>query len=182
MSTKDSQWLQLDVCREYQKNKCPHSSDECKYAHPPDYVNVENGKVMACFDSFKERCQRVSPLCKYFHPPAHLIEQITSRGRNNLAIKNSLYHQIPMMPTLIPIQSEAIAASSSTQSIETGIKRPAEFTDYQVDLMYPMFFKRQALDNIHVPIMSAPQAFPPLMTFPTQAPPILTTECKQTNI
>jgi len=50
---KDSRWLTLDVCREFTRNKCTRSDDECRFAHPPPNVEVQNGRVMCCFDSIK---------------------------------------------------------------------------------------------------------------------------------
>ena len=50
---KDSRWLTLEVCREYQRNKCSRTENECKFAHPPQQVEVQNGRVTACFDSIK---------------------------------------------------------------------------------------------------------------------------------
>lgn len=51
--SKDSRWLQLEVCREFQRNKCSRSDNECKFAHPLSNVEVQNGKVVACYDSIK---------------------------------------------------------------------------------------------------------------------------------
>lgn len=52
--TKDSRWLQLEVCREFQRNKCTRPDTECKFAHPPPTVEVSpNGRVVACYDSIK---------------------------------------------------------------------------------------------------------------------------------
>ncbi|XP_043198068.1 muscleblind-like protein 3 isoform X1 [Amphibalanus amphitrite] len=109
MNIKDSRWLQLEVCREYQRNKCSRSDTECKFAHPLPHVEVQNGKVTACFDSIKGRCNREKPPCKYFHPPQHLKEQLLINGRNNLAIKNALMQQfaagsLPMAGT-VPVAS-----------------------------------------------------------------------------
>ncbi|CAG5126186.1 unnamed protein product, partial [Candidula unifasciata] len=50
---KDSRWLTLEVCREFQRSKCSRSDNECKFAHPPPHVEVQNGRVVACFDSIK---------------------------------------------------------------------------------------------------------------------------------
>lgn len=50
---KDSRWLQLEVCREFQRNKCSRSDTDCKFAHPPSHVEVQNGRVIACYDSIK---------------------------------------------------------------------------------------------------------------------------------
>ncbi|CAN7995846.1 unnamed protein product, partial [Ixodes pacificus] len=52
-NVKDSRWLQLEVCREYQRNKCSRQDAECKFAHPPPNVEVQNGRVIACYDSIK---------------------------------------------------------------------------------------------------------------------------------
>jgi muscleblind protein len=52
-NVKDSRWLTLEVCREYQRGKCTRSEQECKFAHPPTHVEVNSGKVIACFDSLK---------------------------------------------------------------------------------------------------------------------------------
>ncbi|XP_013406895.1 muscleblind-like protein 1 isoform X2 [Lingula anatina] len=85
---KDSRWLTLEVCREYQRNKCTRTELECKFAHPPPHVEVQNGRVTCCFDSIKGKCQRKEPPCKYLHPPQHLREQLLQNGRNNLIMKN----------------------------------------------------------------------------------------------
>ena len=52
-SGKDSRWLTLEVCREFARSKCSRSDEECKYAHPPPHVEIQNGRVMCCFDSIK---------------------------------------------------------------------------------------------------------------------------------
>lgn len=52
-SSKDSRWLTLEVCREYQRNRCTRTEEECKFAHPPPHVDQQNGRVMCCFDSIK---------------------------------------------------------------------------------------------------------------------------------
>ncbi|XP_066960505.1 muscleblind-like protein 1 isoform X2 [Macrobrachium rosenbergii] len=57
LNVKDSRWLQLEVCREFQRNKCTRPDTECKFAHPPPNVEVQNGRVTACYDSIKVRKQ-----------------------------------------------------------------------------------------------------------------------------
>ena len=47
--------IPLQVCREFQRGKCSREADECRYAHPPSHVSIENGHVTACFDSLKVR-------------------------------------------------------------------------------------------------------------------------------
>ncbi|EJW70052.1 hypothetical protein WUBG_19040 [Wuchereria bancrofti] len=41
------------VCREFQRGQCSRSDIECKFAHPPPHVDVQNGRVTACYDSIK---------------------------------------------------------------------------------------------------------------------------------
>lgn len=53
LNGKDSRWLQLEVCREFQRQKCTRPDTECKFAHPPVNVEVQNGRVTACYDSIK---------------------------------------------------------------------------------------------------------------------------------
>ena len=60
---KDSRWLTLDVCREFTRNKCARSDDECRFAHPPPNVEVQNGRVMCCFDSIKVRSTTLPAPC-----------------------------------------------------------------------------------------------------------------------
>ena len=50
---KDTRWLTLEVCREFQRNKCNRTEIECKFAHPLAHVEIINGKVIACYDSLK---------------------------------------------------------------------------------------------------------------------------------
>lgn len=57
LNGKDSRWLQLEVCREFQRNKCSRPDTECKFAHPPANVEVQNGRVTACYDSIKVSTQ-----------------------------------------------------------------------------------------------------------------------------
>nr|XP_023649857.1 muscleblind-like protein 3 [Paramormyrops kingsleyae] len=79
---RDTKWLTLEVCREFQRGTCCRSDTECKFAHPSRSCHVDNGRVIACFDSLKGRCTRDN--CKYLHPPPHLKTQLEINGRNNL--------------------------------------------------------------------------------------------------
>ncbi|XP_036105439.1 muscleblind-like protein 2 isoform X1 [Molossus molossus] len=51
---RDTKWLTLEVCRQFQRGTCSRSDEECKFAHPPKSCQVENGRVIACFDSLKQ--------------------------------------------------------------------------------------------------------------------------------
>lgn len=50
---RDTKWLTLEVCREFQRGTCSRSDAECKFAHPARSCHVDNGRVIACFDSLK---------------------------------------------------------------------------------------------------------------------------------
>ncbi|XP_065164292.1 uncharacterized protein [Atheta coriaria] len=112
LNGKDSRWLQLEVCREFQRNKCSRPDTECKFAHPPANVEVQNGRVTACYDSIKGRCNREKPPCKYFHPPQHLKDQLLINGRNHLALKNALIQQMGLTPgqAIVPGQVPTVEA------------------------------------------------------------------------
>ncbi|XP_030387298.1 muscleblind-like protein 3 isoform X5 [Scaptodrosophila lebanonensis] len=119
LNGKDSRWLQLEVCREFQRNKCSRQDTECKFAHPPANVEVQNGKVTACYDSIKGRCNRDKPPCKYFHPPQHLKDQLLINGRNHLALKNALMQQMGITPGQPVISGQVPAVA--TNPYLTGI-------------------------------------------------------------
>uniref|UniRef100_UPI00358E86E0 muscleblind-like protein 1 isoform X4 n=1 Tax=Myxine glutinosa TaxID=7769 RepID=UPI00358E86E0 len=89
---RDTRWLTLEVCREFQRGACSRPDTECKFAHPPKSCQVENGRVIACFDSLKGRCVREN--CKYLHPPPHLKTQLEINGRNNLIQQKLLCLQL----------------------------------------------------------------------------------------
>ncbi|XP_063682827.1 muscleblind-like protein 2a isoform X5 [Bolinopsis microptera] len=78
-NTRDRRWLMIEVCREFQRGKCSREADECRYAHPPAHVSIENGHVTACFDSLKDQCTRDS--CKYLHPPKLVKEELQASSR-----------------------------------------------------------------------------------------------------
>ncbi|KRZ04629.1 Muscleblind-like protein, partial [Trichinella zimbabwensis] len=123
MNVKDSRWLQLEVCREFQRGQCARSEGECKFAHPPSHVEVQNGRVTACYDSIKGRCTRENPKCKYLHPPQHLKDQLLINGRQNLAIKNLLMTQMST-PTISPIGVSPLTVPG-TNAILSGVATAA---------------------------------------------------------
>ncbi|CDI96926.1 muscleblind protein [Echinococcus multilocularis] len=117
---KDSRWLTLEVCRQYQRKMCSRDENECKFAHPPPHVDVQNGRVICCYDSIKGKCQRRDPPCKYFHPPQHLRELLLQNGRNNLILKNmqlQLLQQQLAQGAILPGLSAALAATAPTPSV-----------------------------------------------------------------
>ena len=53
-TVRDSSWLELDVCREFLRDSCSRTAEECKYAHPTGSVVIKDGnKVTCCFDYLK---------------------------------------------------------------------------------------------------------------------------------
>ncbi|XP_038136895.1 muscleblind-like protein 2 isoform X2 [Cyprinodon tularosa] len=119
-SIRDTKWLTLEVCRQFQRGTCSRSDEECKFAHPPKSCQVENGRVIACFDSLKGRCTREN--CKYLHPPAHLKTQLEINGRNNLIqqktaaamLAQQMQFMIPgttMQPVTFPV-SQGLGSSA----------------------------------------------------------------------
>ncbi|XP_065074403.1 protein muscleblind-like isoform X11 [Ochlerotatus camptorhynchus] len=119
LNGKDSRWLQLEVCREYQRNKCSRPDTECKFAHPPANVEVQNGRVTACYDSIKGRCNREKPPCKYFHPPQHLKDQLLINGRNHLALKNAIMQQMGISPGQPVLPGQVPTVNGAT--VTTGV-------------------------------------------------------------
>lgn len=142
-NVKDSRWLTLEVCREFQRNKCTRTDTECKFAHPPPHVEVQNGRVTACFDSIKGKCQRKEPPCKYLHPPQHLREQLLQNGRNNLILKNLQIQAAQqaalnqgMVPGLIPISHSSNIAYSSPMAILPRPRPEDSFGQFYSQLSY----------------------------------------------
>uniref|UniRef100_A0A3P8UCT2 Muscleblind like splicing regulator 2 n=1 Tax=Amphiprion percula TaxID=161767 RepID=A0A3P8UCT2_AMPPE len=120
-SVRDTKWLTLEVCRQFQRGNCSRSDEECKFAHPPKSCQVENGRVIACFDSLKGRCSREN--CKYLHPPSHLKTQLEINGRNNLIQQKTaaavLAQQMQLMipgPGLQPVPTFPVTQGLGTNA------------------------------------------------------------------
>ncbi|XP_070280352.1 muscleblind-like protein 1 isoform X3 [Myotis yumanensis] len=119
---RDTKWLTPEVCREFQRGTCSRPDTECKFAHPSKSCQVENGRVIACFDSLKGRCSREN--YKYLHPLPHLKTQLEINGRNNLIQQNMamLAQQVQlanaMMPgaPLQPVPMFSVALSLATSA------------------------------------------------------------------
>ncbi|XP_061081560.1 muscleblind-like protein 2 isoform X7 [Conger conger] len=120
-SIRDTKWLTLEVCRQFQRGTCSRSDEECKFAHPPKSCQVENGRVIACFDSLKGRCTREN--CKYLHPPGHLKTQLEINGRNNLIQQKTAAAMLAQqMQFMIPGTSmqHAVPSFPVTQGLGTS--------------------------------------------------------------
>uniref|UniRef100_A0A3Q2Y5K3 Muscleblind like splicing regulator 2 n=1 Tax=Hippocampus comes TaxID=109280 RepID=A0A3Q2Y5K3_HIPCM len=118
-SGRDTKWLTLEVCRQFQRGNCSRSDEECKFAHPPKSCQVENGRVIACFDSLKGRCSREN--CKYLHPPSHLKTQLEINGRNNLIQQKTAAAVLAQqMQIMIPTASLQSPSFPATQGLGTN--------------------------------------------------------------
>ncbi|KAM8853293.1 muscleblind-like protein 1 isoform X6 [Synchiropus splendidus] len=124
---RDTKWLTLEVCREFQRGTCSRPDSECKFAHPAKSCQVENGRVIACFDSLKSRCSREN--CKYLHPPPHLKTQLEINGRNNLIQQKNmvmLAQQMQLANAMIPgTQLQPVPMFSVTPSLATNANAAA---------------------------------------------------------
>ncbi|CAF0779889.1 unnamed protein product [Rotaria sordida] len=127
-NVKDSRWLTLEVCREYQRGKCTRSEQECKFAHPPTHVEVNSGKVIACFDSLKGKCNRTNPPCKYLHPPQHLRDILLQNGRNNLILR-SIAMNIAANQSIYP-QTAAHMPYHNGAIIQNPMQQPTSLPSY----------------------------------------------------
>jgi hypothetical protein len=160
IKTKDSQWLQIEICQEYLTQSCAQNN-YCRRAHPMEHVEKQNGKVVACYDSFKGRCTR--EICKYYHPTSQLMEQLLTKGRNNLA-KNSSDGQNFLMPFLAPTEMPTVYPASQLRSAESSLKRSAETSEFSLESLYStMMCKRLAIERIQLPSL----AYQPIFQFPT---------------
>ncbi|XP_075873062.1 muscleblind-like protein 2a isoform X3 [Nelusetta ayraudi] len=135
-SIRDTKWLTLEVCRQFQRGTCSRSDEECKFAHPPKSCQVENGRVIACFDSLKGRCTREN--CKYLHPPAHLKTQLEINGRNNLI-------QQKTAAAMLAQQMQFMIPSTAMQPVQTfpvshglGSSAGLSYTPYLTPMSHSM--------------------------------------------
>ncbi|XP_040036394.1 muscleblind-like protein 1 isoform X1 [Gasterosteus aculeatus] len=124
---RDTKWLTLEVCREFQRGTCSRPDSECKFAHPAKSCQVENGRVIACFDSLKGRCSREN--CKYLHPPPHLKTQLEINGRNNLIQQKNmamLAQQMQLANAMMPgTQLQPVPMFSVTPGLATNVNAAA---------------------------------------------------------
>ncbi|XP_047223196.1 muscleblind-like protein 1 isoform X6 [Girardinichthys multiradiatus] len=124
---RDTKWLTLEVCREFQRGTCSRSDQECKFAHPAKSCQVDNGRVIACFDSLKGRCSREN--CKYLHPPPHLKTQLEINGRNNLIQQKNmamLAQQMQLANAMMPgTQLQHMPMFSVTPGLATNASAAA---------------------------------------------------------
>uniref|UniRef100_A0A8D2N8N4 Muscleblind like splicing regulator 3 n=1 Tax=Zonotrichia albicollis TaxID=44394 RepID=A0A8D2N8N4_ZONAL len=153
---RDTKWLTLEVCREFQRGTCSRSDAECKFAHPSRSCHVENGRVIACFDSLKGRCTREN--CKYLHPPPHLKTQLEINGRNNLIQQKTAAAMFALPPGALQPLPKRPALEKNNGA--TTVFNPSVFHYQQalanMQLQQPTFIptgKCVLLSHHHVPMM-----------------------------
>ncbi|XP_077946540.1 muscleblind-like protein 2a isoform X8 [Gasterosteus aculeatus] len=147
-SVRDTKWLTLEVCRQFQRGNCSRSDEECKFAHPPKSCQVDNGRVVACFDSLKGRCSREN--CKYLHPPSHLKTQLEINGRNNLI------HQKTAAAVLAQ-QMQLMIPGPSLQSVGLGANTGLGYGSYMTPLSHGMsLIQADNLSNASVLVSGNP--------------------------
>ncbi|XP_034470044.1 muscleblind-like protein 1 isoform X21 [Hippoglossus hippoglossus] len=158
---RDTKWLTLEVCREFQRGTCSRSDQECKFAHPAKSCQVDNGRVIACFDSLKGRCSREN--CKYLHPPPHLKTQLEINGRNNLIQQKNmamLAQQMQlnaMMPgtQLPPMPMFSMAPGLATNASAAAAVAAAAFNPY-LSPVSPGLMQQELLPSTPVLMASNP--------------------------
>ncbi|XP_047444754.1 muscleblind-like protein 1 isoform X8 [Mugil cephalus] len=159
---RDTKWLTLEVCREFQRGTCSRSDQECKFAHPAKSCQVDNGRVIACFDSLKGRCSREN--CKYLHPPPHLKTQLEINGRNNLIQQKNmamLAQQMQlanaMMPgtQLPPMPMFSVTPGLATNASAAAAAAAAAFNPY-LSPMSPSLMPPEIMPSTPVLMTSSP--------------------------
>ncbi|XP_061588179.1 muscleblind-like protein 1 isoform X16 [Cololabis saira] len=174
---RDTKWLTLEVCREFQRGTCSRSDQECKFAHPAKSCQVDNGRVIACFDSLKGRCSREN--CKYLHPPPHLKTQLEINGRNNLIQQKNMAMlaqqmqlanammpgtQLPPMvrghtrmntPLLLPMPMFSMTPGLATNASAAAAAAAAAFNPY-LSPMSPSLMPPEILPSTPVLMASSP--------------------------
>ncbi|XP_076150647.1 muscleblind-like protein 1 isoform X23 [Alosa pseudoharengus] len=182
---RDTKWLTLEVCREFQRGTCSRSADECKFAHPAKSCQVENGRVIACFDSLKGRCSREN--CKYLHPPPHLKTQLEINGRNNLIQQKNmamLAQQMQLASAMMPGSQLQPMVRTTTENIfhqrEGSLGLWNEIGSL-VNLRQPMFSVTPSLaaTNANAAAAAAAAAFNPYLG--PVSPGLMPTELMQSG-
>jgi muscleblind protein len=122
----------IEVCREFQRNSCPRSEGECRFAHPEPNVQIEcDNRVTVCMDFVKSASCSRAEKCKYFHPPQHLQEKLkngtlagctqqlspaTLHNNNNINLNGASCFQYPTLSTPASSSAAAVAAAAAGNS------------------------------------------------------------------
>lgn len=62
---RDSSWLELDVCRDFQRQSCPRDANTCRFAHPENNPPFKS-KVTCCYDFLKVGSPRFNSSAFFF--------------------------------------------------------------------------------------------------------------------
>ncbi|XP_062407824.1 muscleblind-like protein 1 isoform X2 [Sardina pilchardus] len=155
---RDTKWLTLEVCREFQRGTCSRPDSECKFAHPAKSCQVENGRVIACFDSLKGRCSREN--CKYLHPPPHLKTQLEINGRNNLIQQKNmamLAQQMQLANAMMPgTQLQPVPMFSMGPSLATNATAAAAAFNPYLGPVSPGLMPTEIMPSTPVLVTSNP--------------------------
>lgn len=166
LNGKDSRWLTLEACPEFLQGSCPRAEEECKFAHPPSHVEIQNGRVTCCYDSIKGKCSRNNPPCKYLHPPLHLREQLLETGRQNLILKNlqvqsaamasGLQQVVPMSGAIYPLVYENGTIKQVLPSNYQAMMLPGQYPYMQAQV--PQQYAIQSSAGLPLQYLNAQQA------------------------
>ena len=148
LNQKDSRWLQLEVCREFQRNKCSRPDVECKFAHPGPAIEIQSGKVTACYDSIKVILQFVGILIVYYslQSPLYFIiltslSFITFQGRCNRDKPPCKYFHPPQhLKDQLLINGRNHLALKNALMQQVSLTTPALMPSHHTPSMVSFFF------------------------------------------
>ncbi|XP_076139083.1 muscleblind-like protein 1 isoform X2 [Alosa pseudoharengus] len=175
---RDTKWLTLEVCREFQRGTCSRPDSECKFAHPAKSCQVENGRVIACFDSLKGRCSREN--CKYLHPPPHLKTQLEINGRNNLIQQKNmamLAQQLQLTNAMMPgTQLQPVPMFSMAPSLATNATAAAAAFNPYLGPVSPGLMPTDIMPSTPVLVTSSPNVQVPAAAAAAAAQKLMRTD------
>ena len=137
---RDSSWLQVEVCRDFQRKSCFKGPDRpmCRFAHPEEAILVKDGRVICCYDflkvtytvtryeyilkfiySIQDSCMRDK--CGYFHPPPHIKGRLVLAAKHFGMMRRSMVHAVVMMPQspLSPVYDGPVPLLVSPYQVST---------------------------------------------------------------
>ncbi|XP_029566645.1 muscleblind-like protein 3 [Salmo trutta] len=112
---RDTKWLTLEVCREYQRGTYSRSEAECKFAHPARSCHVENGRVNACFDSLKTMCPMFTSMSSLATSPSMAFSPYLSLMGPGMGLMPELLPQAPLLVPGSPTGLQVMGNGSSQQ-------------------------------------------------------------------
>lgn len=76
---RDSSWLELDVCRDYQRRSCPRDANTCRFAHPENNPPFKS-KVTCCYDFLKVGSPRFNSSAFFFCWEKGILTTVTGKN------------------------------------------------------------------------------------------------------